>query len=1361
MKSILTHKILITLAAILLSSSALFSQTATKVFPGADSKTPSRSEYFSWINNTNEGTTAQQTMANLDFFKWLQDQYGMVLDIYAFDAGAIDGAGYYGSINSAKFKAQFPEGFKPLAAKAATMGTRFGIWGGPDGFGNSKVEEDERVGLMTSLCRDYRFELFKFDAVCGDLRTEKQDVFIRMMTECRKNNPDLILLNHRLNLGKEGLKHATTWLLGGAETYIDVHMANDSTAPHHRAGALSRELVPELQRLTEDSGVCLSSCLDYWEDDLILQAFNRNLILAPEIYGNPWFLRDDEYPRLASIFNLARKYKEILVNGIILSEDKYGDKAVSRGDGQTRLITLRNNTWLPVTRTIKLDEEIGLSKGTVIELKQFHPVERLIGRYKKGESVTVEVLPFRSCLLIASSAKQVGPLIDGCDYEVVQNVTGKPVKINLLGFPGEKKTVRINGKSSEVVFPGKPLKEKYHRKLGDLKSVPVPADAEALYEATCFAADNNALEARSLARSGPTFISQVQKARDAFFNQQLFIDRGLWDKYLFDGDSKTAFYPGRRWGRNDIRINQGSLRIDLGRQVSLDSLRFIIGDERNLQPFTSWYDVNLEVSADLKNWTPVNMIAGKEMSVILDPAKPIRYVRLPGSPERVCEIQGYKKGKLVDRSRWRASNLFSQYGLVTPKEAFETSFVLSEIPKGSYLAIALNGKHGNEGAYAAIRVNGKPVGAPDRSLSYRSNAWEYPVQNSESNYTYYIPLTPDMVGAKIDATVLVLKNGVSEFKPEVWITAYPIPYEKISTADVGKSEWKASKEYTELNNRLRKGWNNWDAENVLSQILLPQGKCINFQIVCGKDTVANPHLGNNEIPGLVITPFGHSYDGSYSDMMIKWKGMNIRMQTAASGNDLMVLFSNDRPNDSTYLIMIPEIKYDNAGRLPDFYTTTVKGDILKLTAKLGISNQKAVTFADIEKTISLAGKKHDDLKVSYGANSKLYDAMQSVFAWNTIYDAKNDRVFTPVSRAWCQGQGFVLFEWDTYLGCYQLSMDNKDLAYANLIAITKEITSDGFVPNFTSGNHKSTDRSQPPVGSMVVNAIYKKYQDKWILNLLFDDLLTWNRWWPKNRDANGYLCWGSDPIPTTPEMGNLEKRAINQMLGAKFESGLDDSPMYDSIAYDPEHHMMKLADVGLMSLYIMDCNALAEIAQTLNRTSVAEELKGRAAKYSKSLETLWDEQAGIYLNKNLETGKLSPRMSPTNFYPLLAKVPSQQKADRMINEHFFNPKEFWGDYIMPSIARNDPAYSNEYWRGRIWGPMNFLVYLGMRNYNLPLAREAMVKKSSELLLKSFNEKRTVHENYNPDTGAGTSDDYYHWGALLGFMTFLENGTYLK
>lgn len=776
-----------------------FSQPIRKIFPGADEKTPSRSEYFSWINNTNEGTTEKQTLSNLDFFQWLHDEYGMTLDIYAFDAGAIDGAGYYGSMQSSKFKAQFPNGFSGLAKKSDKIGTRLGIWGGPDGFGSTAEEEKQRVEMMVSLCRDYRFELFKFDAVCGDLRNNKQEAFIRMMTECRRYSPDLILLNHRLNLGEEAIKHATTWLLGGAETYIDVHMTNNQTAPHHRAGALSRRLVPDLQRLTEDHGVCLSSCLDYWEDDLVLQAFNRNLILAPEIYGNPWLLRDDEYPRLARIFNLARKYKDILVNGKILPEENYGEKAVSRGNEKTRLITLRNLSWEPVIRKIKLDEEIGLGKGSVVELRQFHPVERVIGRFKKGQTVKVEVLPFRSALLIASTEKVSEPTVEGCDYEIIRDVKGKPLKINLLAFPGDKKKIRVlhgnksfnaakldgqpakellKGNPVEIQFPGTPLKEKYHRKLSDMVSTPVPADAENLYEATCFTADNNALEARSLARSGPTRIPQVQKARDDFFSQELFTDRGLWDHFLFDGDPKTSFYPSHRRGNADLRINGGALRLDLGKETPLDSLRISCGDEQALQPFKSFEALRIQASADLKKWAQVQLLAGKVMTVPLDKRVPIRYLRFPGSPEKILEIEGFLNGKLVDRSHWRASNLFSNYRQMTAKAAYQSSFVLNEIPKGSYLAVALNGLHGNEGAYAALRVNGKLVGAPDRSISFRSNSWEYPVPQSDSNYTYYFPLTADMKGLNIDAVVLVMKDGMAEFKPEVWITAYPIPYEK-------------------------------------------------------------------------------------------------------------------------------------------------------------------------------------------------------------------------------------------------------------------------------------------------------------------------------------------------------------------------------------------------------------------------------------------------------------------------------------------------------------------------------------------------------------------------------------------------------
>jgi len=76
------------------------------------------------------------------------------------------------------------------------------------------------------------------------------------------------------------------------------------------------------------------------------------------------------------------------------------------------------------------------------------------------------------------------------------------------------------------------------------------------------------------------------------------------------------------------------------------------------------------------------------------------------------------------------------------------SFTLDEVAKGSYLAIPINGEHGAEGAYAGIRIDGKPIGAPDRSVGFPSNVWEFFVRPVERNYTYFVPLTEEMVGKK-------------------------------------------------------------------------------------------------------------------------------------------------------------------------------------------------------------------------------------------------------------------------------------------------------------------------------------------------------------------------------------------------------------------------------------------------------------------------------------------------------------------------------------------------------------------------------------------------------------------------------------
>jgi len=589
-----------------------------------------------------------------------------------------------------------------------------------------------------------------------------------------------------------------------------------------------------------------------------------------------------------------------------------------------------------------------------------------------------------------------------------------------------------------------------------------------------------------------------------------------------------------------------------------------------------------------------------------------------------------------------------------------------------------------------------------------------------------------------------------------------------------------------LRKGLASGWNTWDTNSVLSHVLLPEGFAIRLQLKDGEsgEILANALIGSNESENMEHVIAGpHADDGSYTELAIEWHDIHIQVRSASIDDELYLLITPISTSPDDALIINPEMLWDKVGKISisdNTITGKSSGKKIELTIRAAalatnseyveasLANAVAITtdatksLDEIEDVIESTGIEFLAENSKYEKAPELFDAMQTVLAWNVIYEPTNDRVITPVSRGWSVGwEGWILFEWDTYFAAYMHSVNNKELAYANVIAITSEITDRGFVPNFASSRNKSEDRSQLPVGSFVVREIFRKYREDWFVEEVFDDLLTWNRWWPDNRDVDGYLVWGSEPYEHD-ELPEWLETAIGEKQGAKWESGLDNSPMFDDATHDSESHLLMQADVGLMSLYIVDCISLSNLADALGKHDIQAELDARARVYSEKLESLWSEDFGLYLNKDLVSREFSYRLSPTLFYPLLANVPDLRQAKRMIAEHFYNPEEFFGEYMIPSISRNDVAFAdNKYWRGRIWAPMNFLVYLGLRNYDLPDARKDLVEKSANLLLQSWLGENHVYENYNSTTGqgndAGMSDKFYHWGALLGLIGLMEDG----
>lgn len=750
---------------------------------GADNRTPSIPQYFSWINNTNEGSTEEHTLVNLDFFRYLKETYGMQIKIYAWDAGNFDGASEgYGNLDGEKFRSQYPEEYKNVVAEAEKIGIRLGLWGSPDGYGDTPETQKERFDFFVHLCRDHNFALFKLDGVCGRLRPEKAGVFAEMLKECRKYSPDLVVLNHRLEF-YEAEKYITTYLWNGDETYVDVLSCNKQTAMHNRGFMFTRGHTDNLDRLAEDHGVCISSSIDYFEDELIYQAFNRSLILAPEIYGNPWLMRDDELPKLARVYNLHARNAAILVDGIILPE-KYGENAVSRGSKTKRFVSTGNNSWNTKKIAVKIGEETGIDTEKPVAVNIHHPYEKHLGFFRVGDTVEIELMPFRATLIELAAADEAEPMLLGCEYEIIkESKNGTPAEVKILKSDGADILLLVNGEKSVYagsIVPAK--KEKAPEFIGSLDNEEKnPADGEMLYETAMFAITNDSLESRSLRRSGETRIPQVKAARDAFFNQEYYALRGCEAKNMFDGKPDT-FYDSqsKTYCDMNLRVCGGCLRVDFGSEVECDSVEveFFSGDYPTREVDVQRVPLVAEYSADLAEWKSSETakisesdgdftakiikftahtlydLHGKRLVASYAIGGKIRYLRIENPVDRIYAVRLIKDGKEITPGEPFANNMQAHYRHRKTAVAKSAQLVLPDYESGARLAVAVEGVHGEESVYCVAEINGKSVGFPRRAPDYKANQWEHCVCSTDKNNTFFLELPDGLQGEKIKVTAL-------------------------------------------------------------------------------------------------------------------------------------------------------------------------------------------------------------------------------------------------------------------------------------------------------------------------------------------------------------------------------------------------------------------------------------------------------------------------------------------------------------------------------------------------------------------------------------------------------------------------------
>jgi hypothetical protein len=441
----------------------------------------------------------------------------------------------------------------------------------------------------------------------------------------------------------------------------------------------------------------------------------------------------------------------------------------------------------------------------------------------------------------------------------------------------------------------------------------------------------------------------------------------------------------------------------------------------------------------------------------------------------------------------------------------------------------------------------------------------------------------------------------------------------------------------------------------------------------------------------------------------------------------------------------------------------------------------------------------------FGGNPALAEiatAVEAAAAWTAISTpAENNGVLMPVSRGWSrvpalnsarsdgEDWSYAVFDWDNlFASLFPAAVGAKELAYSNIIQSFKSKTAEGYLANCAGGGYKDQDRSEPLVGAKVLLELYKRYNESWLVELLFDDALGWVDWTTRMRTFNTTAAHGLYTLRSFDERHG----AHGGMQEARYESGLDNSPMYDCASVDQQDGCdfwdastgtMQVVDVGMSSMAASEAYSLAELADAIGRSTDAADLRARADRYAAAIRSrLWDEGKGVYANLVMSNNSLSERISPTSFYPLLLGSSGKEDDERagvMVTKWLTNSSRFcvgnrtdecyWG---LPSIAADDDSYpALGYWRGFVWGPMAQLVHWSLQKYDhvpaVQAARKALATQMSEMFVAMWRLHGHVCENYLPHKNGTevsgkvwpsecTGTTFYHWGALSGLIQLAES-----
>ena len=107
---------------------------------------------------------------------------------------------------------------------------------------------------------------------------------------------------------------------------------------------------------------------------------------------------------------------------------------------------------------------------------------------------------------------------------------------------------------------------------------------------------------------------------------------------------------------------------------------------------------------------------------------------------------------------------------------------------------------------------------------------------------------------------------------------------------------------------------------------------------------------------------------------------------------------------------------------------------------------------------------------------------------------------------------------------------------------------------------------------------------------------------------------------------------------------------------------------------------------------------------------MWDPKTNFYYDLNKAQERIKTKTIAA-YWTMLAEIPNADKADALV-DHLNDPKSFGTEHPFPTLAANDPNFSEDGngWCGSVFPAFNFMVIKGLEKYGkYELARECAIR----------------------------------------------------